>query len=118
MKHIVFLIAVAITLFGITATAQTADKGTVTEKIEVAGNCGMCKERIENAAYGKGVKHAEWDKTTGILTITYRADKTTREAITKRVAAAGHDIPDQPADKAAYENLPPCCSYKTNPDRH
>lgn len=118
MKRIIVFIAVVISFFSTAATAQTADKGTVTEKIEVAGNCGMCKERIENAAYGKGVKHAQWDKATGILTVTYRADKTSREEITRRIADAGHEIPGLPASKAAYEKLPACCAYKTNPDRH
>ena len=40
------------------------DKPSKNEKasFEVLGNCGMCKDRIEKAAfYVKGVKYASWD---------------------------------------------------------
>jgi len=34
-----------------------------TEKFKVAGNCGMCKARIEKAAKSvDGVSGADWDK--------------------------------------------------------
>ncbi len=116
-RFIVFVIAV-ISSFSTAVLAQTTDKGTITEKIKVAGNCGMCKQRIENAAYGKGVKHAEWDKATGMLTVTYRTDKTSGTDILKRIASVGHDADELHADSAAYQKLPACCAYKTNPNRH
>lgn len=117
MRSFIF-ITVTMIFLSFAASAQTADKLFITEKIQVAGNCGMCKERIENAAYGKGVKHAEWDKNTGILTVTYRQDKTNLESISRRIADVGHDADQQPADHSSYEKLPACCSYKSNAHRH
>ncbi|QLH45153.1 MAG: hypothetical protein HWD58_05815 [Bacteroidota bacterium] len=36
---------------------------SASDTLIVYGNCGQCKERIEEAAYSiKGVKHAEWNK--------------------------------------------------------
>lgn len=118
MKRFIVFVIVVLSSFNIPVSAQTANKGIATDKIKVAGNCGMCKERIESAAYGKGVKHAEWDKTTGELTVTYRTDRTSREEIAGRVARVGHAAGDIPADDTAYQKLPNCCAYKTNPHRH
>lgn len=92
------------------------DKGDeiVTEKYLVSGNCGECKERIEDAAYIKGVKRAEWNKETKMLTVTYRTSKASKEAILKNVAKAGHDSEGATADKKDYQKLPNCCKYRDN----
>jgi hypothetical protein len=97
-----------------TESAPMPDKEDLvkTAEIKVGGVCNMCKERIENAAYVKGVKKATWDKVAGLLTVTYRSDKTDQTTIEKAVAKAGHDAGDQKATQAQYDKIPGCCRYR------
>lgn len=81
-------------------------------KLKVFGNCGMCKERIEEAANAvPGVQHAVWDKETKVLTAHFNSDKSSKEAISKQVAAVGHDTELDKASKSVYDNLAGCCQY-------
>jgi mercuric ion binding protein len=96
--------------------AQNSNISTI--EIKVKGVCGMCKERIENAAYIKGVKKVEWNKETQILTATYRNDKTTEDDIHKSISEVGHDTNKVNAPKEAYEKLPACCSYNDGVNTH
>lgn len=116
MKHIL-MIVVAMILMLPHANAQK-ENNVVEERFYVAGNCGMCEKRIEEAAYGKGVKYADWDKETGMLSVSFRRDKTNLAEIAARVAKAGHESEGFQADSAVYDLLPACCSYKTNNHRH
>lgn len=110
MKSIHSILFIAfLSLITFSATAQ---KKVVEDTIFVDGVCKMCKERIEEAAYGKGVKFVEWHKTDKKLRIAYRSDKTTLEEIEKRVAATGHNTENIKAKKEDYEELPMCCQYE------
>lgn len=93
--------------------AQSNDNGIVTEQYLVSGNCGECKERIEKAAYVKGVKLAEWNKQTKQLKVVYKSSKTSGEKILKSVAKAGYDSEKYTATEDDYEKLPECCYYRT-----
>lgn len=78
----------------------------------VAGNCGMCKTRIEKAAKGvAGVSEAEWDMKTKKITVKFDTAQTSEAKIAKAIAAAGHDTKTAKADAKIYSNLPPCCLY-------
>lgn len=116
MKYLIIFLSFI--FFSGTLTAQEKTSNTVTEKVMVSGSCSMCKKRIEKAAYGKGVKLAEWDKDAKELTIVYRTDKTDKEAILKRVADAGHDSEKFTASKEDYSKLPECCNYRTGTCEH
>lgn len=87
-------------------------KKVVEDTIIVEGVCGMCKSRIEEAAFGKGVKFVEWINSTSELAIAYRSDKTSMEEIEARVAKAGHNTQNIKATKKDYESLPDCCKYE------
>ena len=80
--------------------------------------CGMCKKRIEDAAFIKGVKFAEWDKKTGMLTVVYKSDKTTEDDIHKSLAKVGHATEKVDADEKSYDALPDCCKYKDGLEVH
>ena len=80
--------------------------------LNVAGNCGECKERIENAADIKGVKICTWDSKTKVAKITYDPTKTSPEQIELDIASAGHDTPGKKATADAYKKLPNCCRYR------
>ena len=108
---IVFLSSI---FFSVTAFAQK--KGVVTEHYNVLGNCGTCKKRIENAAFIKGVKRVEWNKTTKDLTLTYDNTKVGAEDVMKSIAKVGHEseLVKVSENDPAYKKLPSCCAYKSN----
>lgn len=114
MKRFFFFILIS--LFSFSAFAQKDAVKTDTFKVE--GNCDMCKKRIEDAAYIKGVKRADWTADNHMLVVTYRTDKTNLEAIQKNIAKAGHNAGEVVAEEGDYNNLPDCCQYKTNSCNH
>ncbi len=79
----------------------------------VAGACDMCKTRIEKAALErKGVKSAEWNLSTRLLTVSFNQEHVTLERILCRVADRGHDNDFETAKDAVYKSLPACCDYR------
>ena len=105
MLNLVVLLVLSIT----TVVAQTEKK----EKFEVAGNCGMCKTRIESAANSvEGVSSAEWNKETKMLEVSYDSTSVNIHKIHMAVAEAGHDTKMEKANDVAYDNLPACCKYE------
>ncbi|MBN1415184.1 MAG: efflux RND transporter periplasmic adaptor subunit [Bacteroidales bacterium] len=85
------------------------------ERIEfsVAGNCEMCKDRIESAARSvTGVSDAEWDIEKRQIHISFDKKKTDVAAIHKTIAAAGHDTDKETAPQKVYDSLPECCQYR------
>ena len=102
------------------AQAQTAPAtatktaGTSTAQFKTSAVCEMCKARIEKSmAYEKGVQSAVLDVPTQVLTVAYRADKTSPEALRAAVQKTGYDADNLTADARAYNRLPDCCK-KTN----
>ncbi len=86
-------------------------------EFRVLGNCGMCKDRIERAAYGvRGVRFAEWDMDEQMLTVRYRDSRTNQEEIERAIAKAGHDTENFLTSDEKYANLHHCCIYPRNPD--
>jgi mercuric ion binding protein len=67
LKHLLFII------FSALATSVFAQDKT--ESVKVYGNCEMCKSRIEKALTVDGVKKADWDVDTKMLTVTYDGGK-------------------------------------------
>ena len=105
----IFLSILFIQLLGVQGTAQSK---TVTDTLNVEGVCNMCKERIQKAAYVKGVKWAEWDKSTQELVVIFRTKHADLNRIAKAIAQAGHDNSIFKASAEAYTNLPECCGYR------
>ena len=84
-----------------------------TEKFEVAGNCGMCKTRIEKAANSvDGVTSADWNQETKTLEVSFNKEKTDVHQIQMAIAKVGHDTPMHKAPDEVYEELPGCCKYE------
>lgn len=80
--------------------------------LHVPGVCEMCKERIEAAARGKGVKAAVWNMDTKLLYLSYNSKKTTLKKVGSRIAEAGYDLPGWRANDRAYSSLPECCRHR------
>jgi copper chaperone CopZ len=85
----------------------------VTSTVSVKGNCGECKERIENAADIKGVKTSSWSEKSKVMTITFDSKKVSLEQIEQAIANTGHEVDKMTANDKAYNALPSCCQYKT-----
>ena len=79
---------------------------------KVYGNCEMCKNRIEKAAKGKGIRSAIWDVDTKLLSLAYDPAITSPEKVQERIADAGHDTQLKKAKDLVYNDLPDCCHYR------
>ena len=119
MKFLLALPLFALLHFSSSAQAQTAPTtakapGITTVQFKTSAVCDMCKSRIEKSlAYEKGVQSAVLDVPTQIVTVTYKADKTSPEALRTAVQKTGYDADKLTADTRAYNRLPDCCK-KTN----
>jgi outer membrane receptor for ferrienterochelin and colicin/copper chaperone CopZ len=111
MKHSLIKIFLLI-LVTVSSVAAGQSNAVITIHMKVYGNCSMCKERIEKAAKGKGVKEASWDADTKFLTITYDTLQTRIEKVHSRIADAGHDTELKKAKDDTYSALPECCLYR------
>ena len=81
--------------------------------VKVAGECEMCKDRIETAAKSvKGVQTADWSVEKKMLDLTFDNKQTSSDAVQKAVSAVGHDTEKFKAPDEVYKNLPECCLYE------
>ncbi len=109
MKKIILIVLVA--SISIASYAQSK-----TDTIYAKGNCGHCKERIEEAILAvKGVSEASWDPTYARLIVTYNTNETSNNALQKVMAFVGHDTDLYRADDKVYKALPACCKYERDP---
>ena len=114
MKQVKLMLVIVILFgFGTIASAQTDTKEPEkTYSLKVLGECGMCKSRIEKAAKTEGAITAAWDVKTDMLTVTFDESKTNVDAISKKMAAVGHDTEKYKATDEVYSKLPGCCHYE------
>jgi len=106
-KKIIF-IQIFTMAFVATTTAKVADE-KITATFKVYGQCGECKERIENGLQTKGITYAEWNETTKELTVTYNPKKITLDEIHKKVNEIGYDTDKYKTTDEANGKLPKCC---------
>ena len=78
---------------------------------KVAGNCGMCKDRIEAAALSvSGVRTANWDSGSQEIHIDFES-QISLDNVHGAIAEAGHDTELRKAPDEVYNELPGCCLY-------
>lgn len=104
------LIAITVLLSFTVCNAQI--KNSITKKVKISGNCGMCKTTIEKVGSIKNTAKADWDADTQIATLTYDSTKTNPDEILKRIALAGYDSEKFLAPDDVYNNLHACCQYE------
>ena len=91
-------------------TGLRAEDGTREVKLKTSGICEMFKARIErNLAFEKGVKEADLDVKTKVVTIKYNPAKTDVSKLKANISKTGYDAEEVPADEAGYNKLPSCC---------
>ena len=84
---------------------------TTKTTLAVAGKCGMCKSRIEDAAHQiDGVATAVWSQDDQLLTLE-GGDDLNISAVVEKLLSVGHDTEGKRAADATYDALPPCCLY-------
>ncbi|CAM3466861.1 heavy-metal-associated domain-containing protein [Zobellia roscoffensis] len=104
------ILSIVMSLFTVLIFAQDKNKKMT---FDVNGKCGMCKERIEEAALNvKGVKYASWDIPTHQLAVIIDERKTDPMKIKTALVAVGHDTKELKATEEAYESVHPCCRYR------
>jgi len=82
-----------------------------TDSFKVAGECGMCKKKIEKAAKTAGASYAVWDTKSKQLVVKYSSESTNQARIQQSIAGVGYDTPDYKATDEAYNKLDACCQY-------
>ncbi|MGB0368699.1 MAG: heavy-metal-associated domain-containing protein [Flavobacteriales bacterium] len=87
-----------------------AQKKIETADIQTSAVCDMCKETIEKQlAFTKGVTAANLNVESGIVTVSFKSNKTTIAEVRKSINEVGYDADESPATKKGYENLHHCC---------
>ena len=67
-SKIVIALMLFFTIFT-TTTVNAQSKKKQTESFKVWGNCGMCEKTIEQSLKVKGIKSADWNKDSKIITV-------------------------------------------------
>jgi len=106
MKNIIW-----ISLVMLSTVLLAQSKKVETVKIQTSAVCEMCEELIvdKTLVFEKGLKFAQMDVETGVLTVRYRNDKTSLEHIRSIISKLGYAADSVKADSVAYENLHFCC---------
>ena len=106
MKKFILLALMAIVTMG----AYAQKEQSVTIKTNASLNCDKCANRFkENVPFFKGVSNYEYNKATGVLTISYNASKTSPDQLRQQISKLGYNADNVAADAAAREKLPACC---------
>lgn len=91
----------------------TADDGIQVAAIRIYGNCGMCKRTIEGALKDvDGVEKANWDISSGMLSVAFVPEQVSKDDIKAKVAAVGYDSDTHRAPDEVYNALHACCQYE------
>ena len=73
-------------------SGQSKGKKNTKATFEVSGNCEMCQKRILKAAFSvKGVKMANWDIPSHLMSVIYDSNKISLDSLQHTIALAGHD---------------------------
>lgn len=106
------LIRIAILVFAYVVASSCASYEE--KSFFVGGNCEECGEIIEKAAKVKGVKSADWNYNTSLLTISFAPSILSEDEIQKNIASGGFDTRFYPADEEAKSKLPECCKEEVS----
>jgi len=66
----------------------------------------------------KGVKTAEYDLDSHMLSVTYTTKHISEETIHQLLNEAGHDTEKMTASDAQYDTVHGCCKYRDHEHNH
>ena len=102
-----------LSLFFVLMSTVSFGRKMMTSEIQTNAQCGDCKERIEGKLnYIKGIKFAELNDETKIVTVKYDPNKIDLVTIKQTIAKIGYDADEVKAAKEDVEKLPKCCQPK------
>jgi outer membrane receptor for ferrienterochelin and colicin len=108
-KYFLFIVTVFASL---DLTAQVNKSKDSTVSFRVSGACEICKDRIEKALKIRGVRSANWNVDSKMLTLVYSPTIISLLKVNKIVVGVGHDTELEKAKDAVYNELPECCHYR------
>ena len=109
MKPIKHISIIVLLLFSFNLFGRTIDTTII---FKVNGACEMCKERIEKTLKIRGVRSADWNVDSKMLTLVYSPTIVSLQKVHKIIAEVGHDTELEKAKEAVYNELPECCHYR------
>ena len=112
MKSCKYLLFIVTVFASLDLTAQVNKSKDSTVSLRVSGACEICKDRIENALKIRGVRSANWNVDSKMLTLVYSPTIISLLKVNKIIAEVGHDTELEKAKDAVYNELPECCHYR------
>ncbi len=107
-----YFLLIIISVFCFLQSNAQSSKDYVSSIFKVYGECIQCKQRIEKALKINGVKSANWEVKTKMLTVSYDSSVLNLAAIQSKILAVGHDLEFKKAKDDVYNALPECCHYR------
>ncbi|MCC5922742.1 MAG: heavy-metal-associated domain-containing protein [Crocinitomicaceae bacterium] len=102
------ILAMGLVLFSSCAVFKGGQNETA--EIKTNAECGMCKDKIEGELnYVKGIRFAELDVDSKVLTVKFNTNKIDSATIKKKISEIGYSADEVPADPTAQQKLPDCC---------
>ncbi len=102
MRQLIIILLLVVSASGF-AQEKKSKKKLETTVYSCNMHCGSCQEKIEhNIAYEKGVKAVTSELKEHTVTVTYRTDKNSKEAIKKALVKLGYkaEVLEQPQKKS------------------
>lgn len=113
MKFHTYILFLCLTLLSTTLFAQDAKNEKFTSTVfKVFGACEECKDRIELAIKGRGVRLGIWNVETKMLILEYDSTVISLEKIQNKILSVGHDLETKKANDKVYNSLDACCRYR------
>ena len=113
MKFHTYILFLCLTLLSTTLFAQDAKNEKFTSTVfKVFGACEECKDRIELAIKGRGVRLGIWNVETKMLILEYDSTVISLEKIQNKILSVGHDLETKKANDNVYNSLYACCRYR------
>lgn len=101
----------------ITGVSFAQGRRLETVQIKTSAECDMCKKAIEKEmGFTKGVKKADLDVNSHVLTVSYNPKKVSLDEIRNSISKIGYDADDVKAQNKAYDKLPDCCKKGAGKD--
>lgn len=111
MKTLASITIVVLSVLFLAPTKLLAQKAKFdTVKIKTSAECEMCKTKLETElGRSKGVKSANLDLSTRVVTVVYNKSKTDPGKLRTIISNIGYDADDIKANNRAQKKLPDCC---------
>lgn len=111
MKTLASITIVLLSILFIAPAKLSAQKAKLdTVKIKTSAECDMCKTKLETElGRSKGVKSANLDLGTQVITVVYNSSKTNPGKLRTIIANIGYDADEVKANNRMQKKLPDCC---------